>query len=157
MAGYMYILRCANGAYYTGSTVNLERRLREHQNGEGSHFTKKHLPCTLVYFEEYGRIEDAFFREKQIQGWSRKKKEALINGKPELLPELAHPSTGSGQRPLTGPEQCPSTVRQAHRPEYLNPNSPEDLNPNGPVGEPVEPMGLEQCPSTVRQATVRKI
>ena len=76
----MYILECADGSYYTGSTNNLERRLQQHQNGEGANYTKKHLPVKLVYFEEFQRIDDAFYREKQVQGWSRKKKEALING-----------------------------------------------------------------------------
>jgi putative endonuclease len=57
--------------------------------GEGANFTKKHLPIELVYFEEYDRIDGAFKREKQIQGWSRKKKEALINGEFEKLPELS--------------------------------------------------------------------
>ncbi|MDA3861303.1 MAG: GIY-YIG nuclease family protein [Melioribacteraceae bacterium] len=75
--------------YYTGSTKNLERRLREHQNGEGANFTKKHGPVELIYFEEYERIDFAFNREKQVQGWSRKKKEALINGECEQLPKLA--------------------------------------------------------------------
>ena len=89
MKGYVYILECANGSYYTGSTIDLERRINQHQNGEGANHTKKHLPIKLVYFEEYQRIEDAFYREKQIQGWSRQKKEALINGKSELLPKLA--------------------------------------------------------------------
>ncbi|MGC3977582.1 MAG: GIY-YIG nuclease family protein [Paludibacteraceae bacterium] len=86
---YMYILKCSNGMYYTGSTVNLERRLQQHQNGEGSNFTGKHLPVTLVYYEEFSRISDAFYREKQIQKWSRKKKEALIRGEIDLLHELA--------------------------------------------------------------------
>jgi len=44
---------------------------------------------TLVYYEEYSRIDEAFYREKQVRGWSRKKKQALIDGKPELLPKLA--------------------------------------------------------------------
>ena len=89
MKGYMYILLCANGSYYTGSTIDLERRLEQHQNGEGANHTKKYLPVILVYYEEYSRIDQAFYREKQVQGWSRKKKEALIEGKIELLPELA--------------------------------------------------------------------
>lgn len=89
MRGYMYILLCANGSYYTGSTIDLERRLAQHQNGEGANHTKKHLPVTLVYYEEYPRIDTAFYREKQVQGWSRKKKEALIEGNSESLPELA--------------------------------------------------------------------
>ncbi len=75
---YMYILLCNDGSYYTGSTKNLEKRLWQHQNGLGANFTKKRLPVKLVYCEEYSRIDDAFYREKQVQGWSRKKKEALI-------------------------------------------------------------------------------
>ena len=74
MKGYVYILKCANDQYYTGSTTDLEKRLSEHQNGLGSNFTKKNLPVELIYYEEYDRIDKAFFREKQIQGWNRKKK-----------------------------------------------------------------------------------
>ena len=87
--GWMYILKCANGAYYVGSTNNLELRLNQHENGEGSNYTRKNLPVKLVYYEEYGRIDDAFYREKQVQGWSRKKKEALINERKEDLPLLS--------------------------------------------------------------------
>jgi putative endonuclease len=102
MKGYMYILLCSNGLYYTGSTNDLEKRMAQHQNGEGANFTRKHLPVELVYFEEFDRIDDAFYREKQVQGWSRKKKEALIKGDHEKLPDLSRnytqygPSTGSG-------------------------------------------------------------
>jgi len=85
----MYILECADGSYYTGSTKNLELRLKQHQNGEGANHTRKHLPVKLVYFEEFQRIDEAFYREKQVQGWSRKKKEALIENMPEKLHELA--------------------------------------------------------------------
>jgi len=89
MTGYTYILECANGQYYTGSTKNLARRFNEHRTGQGANFTKKNLPVKLVYVEVYDRIDTAFYREKQIQGWSRKKKEALINNQPENLHELA--------------------------------------------------------------------
>lgn len=89
MKGYMYILQCADGSYYTGSTKDLEIRLQQHQNGEGANYTKKHLPVKLVYYEEYQHIEDAFYREKQVQGWSRKKKEALIRGTLDILNSLA--------------------------------------------------------------------
>ena len=87
--GYMYILQCSNGAYYTGSTIDLDKRLAQHQAGEGANFTKKHLPVSLVYYEEFQRIDDAFYREKQVQGWSRAKKEALIKGETNLLNELS--------------------------------------------------------------------
>jgi len=61
----------------------------QHQSGEGSNYTKKRTPVILVYYEEYERIEDAFNREKQVQGWSRKKREALIKSNPEVLPLLS--------------------------------------------------------------------
>ncbi|MBZ0106323.1 MAG: GIY-YIG nuclease family protein [Sulfuricella denitrificans] len=86
---YMYILECADGSYYTGSTWDMEKRLWEHQNGQGANHTAKHLPVKLVYVEEGDRIEDAFRREKQIQGWSRKKKQALIAGDTNVLHRLA--------------------------------------------------------------------
>jgi putative endonuclease len=76
----MYILECVDGSYYTGSTRDLERRLWEHQNGLGANHTAKRLPVKLVYCEESDRVDDVFYREKQIQGWSRKKKQALIAG-----------------------------------------------------------------------------
>jgi putative endonuclease len=95
MTGYMYILKCSNDSYYTGSTQNLDVRLKQHQNGKGANHTKKHLPVELVYWEEYKRIDSAFYREKQIQGWSRLKKEALINGELELLPKLSECMNGS--------------------------------------------------------------
>lgn len=86
---YMYILECADGSYYTGSTKNLERRLWEHQNGLGAKHTSKRLPVKLVYCEFYDRVSDAFYREKQVQGWSRKKKQALMAGDTNLLHQLA--------------------------------------------------------------------
>jgi type I restriction enzyme S subunit len=89
MKGYMYILECADGSYYTGSTKDLELRLKQHQNGEGANHTKKRLPVKLVYFEGFQRIDEAFYREKQVQGWSRKKKEALINKECNKLNKLA--------------------------------------------------------------------
>ncbi len=89
MIGYMYILKCADGSYYTGSTTDLERRLAQHQCGESANHTKNRLPVKLIYYEKFPRIDQAFYREKQVQGWCRKKKEALINGCPELLPQLA--------------------------------------------------------------------
>ena len=100
----MYILLCNDGSYYTGSTSNLHKRIKQHFAGDGANHTKKHPPVKLLYYEEFSRIDDAFYREKQVQGWSRKKKEALINGEYEKLPELSKsyskrsvvPSTSSG-------------------------------------------------------------
>lgn len=89
MKGYMYILKCSNGGYYTGSTKDLALRLAQHQAGEGANYTRKHLPVQLVYFEEYARIDEAFYREKQVQRWTRAKKEALIEGRLDDLKDLA--------------------------------------------------------------------
>jgi putative endonuclease len=89
MKGYLYILLCADGSFYTGSTNDLERRMFEHQNGEGANHTRKRLPVELVYTEEYERIDEAYCRERQIHGWRHAKKEALIEGRNEDLPELA--------------------------------------------------------------------
>jgi putative endonuclease len=87
--GYMYILKCSDGSYYTGSTKDIELRLAQHQAGEGANYTKKKLPIALVYLEEFERIDDAFYREKQVQGWRREKKEALIKAHFDILPTLA--------------------------------------------------------------------
>jgi len=87
--GYLYILECADGTYYTGSTKDIELRLQHHQAGEGSLYTKRRLPVKLIYEEEFPRIDEAFYREKQVQGWSRKKKEALIKGQLQELPGLS--------------------------------------------------------------------
>jgi putative endonuclease len=86
---WMYILQRSDDSYYVGSTKNLELRFSQHQSGTGSRYTSGRLPVQLVYCEEYDRVSDAFYREKQIQGWTRRKREALINGTPELLPTLA--------------------------------------------------------------------
>jgi putative endonuclease len=86
---WMYILECADGSYYVGSTIDLEQRLPEHQAGLGAKYTSWRLPVKLVYSEEYDRVEDAFHREKQVQNWSRAKREALISGDGKMLQTLA--------------------------------------------------------------------
>ena len=94
----MYILLCSDGTYYTGSTINIEKRLREHQTGCGATHTKNRLPVSIVYIEQYDRIEDAFYREKQVQKWRREKKEALIRQELSKLPALASTSSANGSR-----------------------------------------------------------
>ncbi|MEO1484336.1 MAG: GIY-YIG nuclease family protein [Bacteroidota bacterium] len=85
----MYILKCSDDSYYTGSTIDIEKRIVEHNEGKGANHTRKRLPVVLVYLEEYLEIGAAFEREKQIQGWSRKKKEALIRGQLDSLPRFS--------------------------------------------------------------------
>ncbi|GJQ63411.1 MAG: hypothetical protein SCALA702_24640 [Melioribacteraceae bacterium] len=86
---YMYILECSDKSFYTGSTINLEKRLAQHQMGEGANYTKTRRPVRLVYFEECKNIADAFAREQQIKGWGRKKKIAFIHENYEELPSLS--------------------------------------------------------------------
>ena len=86
---HTYILECADGSYYTGSTRDLERRLWQHQHGIGARHTAQRLPVKLVYCEYYDRVDDAFRREKQIQGWTRRKKQALIAANMEQLVEFS--------------------------------------------------------------------
>lgn len=85
----LYILRCADGSYYTGSTTNLEARLAQHEMGEGSDYTARRLPVTLVFSCEFSSLHEAFLQERQIKGWSRRKKAALIRGDYEALIELS--------------------------------------------------------------------
>ena len=86
---HVYILRCSDGSYYVGSTVNLEYRLRQHDLGEGAEYTKRRRPVSLVYAHEFAMAAEAFAMEKKIQGWSRAKREALIAGRFDLLPDLS--------------------------------------------------------------------
>ncbi len=86
---YVYILECCDGSFYTGSTTDLLKRIKQHQEGVGSNYTIKKLPVKLVYYEEFLSVSDAAKREKQIQGWRREKKIALIKRQFHLLPELS--------------------------------------------------------------------
>ena len=126
---YMYILECADGSYYTGSTWDLERRLWEHQNGLGAKHTAKRLPVTLLYCEECERIEDAYIREKQIQGWSRKKKQALMAGDMNQIHHLAEcqneshwRNVGFDSAQLTGTDQPMGTDQPTDSVEVATPH-----------------------------------
>ena len=80
MEAWLYILKCSDGSYYTGSTNNLPLRLSEHHVGQGSAYTRSRLPVEVVFVEEFASEHEAFMRERQVKGWSRAKKEALIHG-----------------------------------------------------------------------------
>lgn len=101
---YVYIIECSDKTYYTGVTNNLEQRFQQHEEGiNRSCYTYTRRPLKIVYYEMFNDPISAIAFEKQIKGWNRKKKEALINKNYELLPELsvnskkanAHSSTGS--------------------------------------------------------------
>jgi putative endonuclease len=86
---HVYILECGDGSYYVGSARSLDKRVAEHQAGLGGTYTSKRLPVSLVFAEHFDRIDDAFEREKQVQGWSRAKRQALIDGRATDLPDLS--------------------------------------------------------------------
>ena len=86
---WVYLLRCADGSFYVGSTTDLERRVSQHQEGEGAAHTRHRRPVVLVWSAHFARIEDAYAFEKQVQGWGRRKREALIEGRYDDLPGLA--------------------------------------------------------------------
>jgi predicted GIY-YIG superfamily endonuclease len=99
---WVYVLRCANSSYYTGHTDNLEARIGMHRSGECDGYTASRLPVELVWSQECTTREEALSAERQIKGWSRKKKEAMMRGDWTEVSLLAagksvHPSTGSGR------------------------------------------------------------
>ena|SRR5205085_6951550 len=104
MKGYLYILECCNGQNYTGSTDDLAQRFLEHQNGEGANFTWKYLPIKLLYIEIHKNVELAFKREKQIQGWTKKKKEALMENNIKLLRKLSECKNSTSSKDYLGKE-----------------------------------------------------
>jgi len=89
MAYYVYILKCSDGSYYTGSTANIDKRIYEHQQGlEPSAYTFRRRPVELIWSEELETYNEALLHEHQIKGWSRIKKEALIRGDFQSIHEI---------------------------------------------------------------------
>ncbi len=89
MSFWVYILKCSDKSYYTGHTDNLEKRIAEHQQNAIPCYTSKRLPVELVFVDEFGSREEALARERQVKGWSREKKEALIRGDWDEISRLA--------------------------------------------------------------------
>ncbi|MBT5571282.1 MAG: GIY-YIG nuclease family protein [Alphaproteobacteria bacterium] len=86
MRAYVYILQCSDGHYYVGSTRGtVEKRTAEHNEGTFGGYTKSRRPVKLVFSESFSQITDAVPSERQLKGWSRAKKEALIRGDIEAL------------------------------------------------------------------------
>jgi putative endonuclease len=94
VSAYLYILRCADSSYYVGTTRDsLEKRVAEHHAGTFDGYTAHRLPVTLVFHQYFERIEDAVSAERQIKGWRREKKEALIRGDYAALEIMARRGT----------------------------------------------------------------
>ena len=86
---FVYILKCADGKYYTGSTTDLERRLYEHETKKYKGYTSYRLPVKLVFTQKFNSYHEAFQFERKIKNWSRAKKEALISSDFSKLHKLA--------------------------------------------------------------------
>ena len=87
---FTYILRCADGSYYVGSTWDVEARVFQHNSPDlGAAYTRHRQPVTLAWSAWFDSIEEAFLFEKKVQGWSRAKREALIRGEYAALPDLS--------------------------------------------------------------------
>ena len=89
MSYYVYILKCSDGSYYTGSASDLSYRVWEHQEGvEPSSYTFSRRPVELVWSEETATRLEALNHERQIKGWSRAKKDALIRCDFQMIHEI---------------------------------------------------------------------
>ncbi|MGO4523759.1 GIY-YIG nuclease family protein [Microvirga sp. 2MCAF35] len=101
---WFYILRCADGSYYVGTSrsEDLEARLSQHNQGTFGGYTAKRRPVVLVYSTHFASIIEAIAYERQVKGWSRAKKEALIRGDFDALPGLSK-SYRSGRSPASTP------------------------------------------------------
>ncbi len=87
---YVYILKCADGTFYTGITSNLDKRLREHHSGSHKNsYTYKRRPVNLVFYTSFTDVNLAILTEKKLKKWSQAKKIALLNSEFEKLPNLA--------------------------------------------------------------------
>ncbi len=86
---FVYILRCADGAYYVGSTSDVDARIEAHNAGRGPSFTASRRPVTLAYSEPFDSMAPARRREVQVKKWSRAKKDALIAGDAKQLHALS--------------------------------------------------------------------
>ena len=89
MSFWAYLLRCADDSYYDGHTDDLERRMQAHIAGTLPGYTSKRRPVTLVWLQEFGTREEALSAERQIKGWNRAKKEALMRGDWKEIQRLA--------------------------------------------------------------------
>jgi putative endonuclease len=87
---FFYIVECSDTSFYCGITKDLERRIEEHNRGQGGKYTRSRLPVLLRYTEEFCKRGKAQRREMQIKGWTHKKKVALIEKNSEKLRRLSH-------------------------------------------------------------------
>lgn len=164
MTFWVYILRCADNSYYTGHTENLEKRIGEHEKGAiPSCYTLNRRPLELVFSQDCATREEALAAERQIKGWSRKKKEAMMRADWAEVSRLAKPRTRATTAPpevvpkhdvtRPAPSVCPEPEtdrpiedwNQSGRPQGTSPPNPTKLESTTPVRpEPVEGRNVEK-------------
>ena len=105
MSFWVYILQCSDNSYYTGHTDNLDKRIAEHQAGEIPGYTSGRRPVTLLFSQEFSTREEAIACERQIKGWRRSKKQALIRGDWSELSRLAHRGSSFDKLRTNGQER----------------------------------------------------
>jgi putative endonuclease len=97
---FLYILRCADGSYYIGTTrTNLELRIAQHNTGAFGGYTSTRCPVTLVFSQWFDRVTDAIENERKLKKWSRAKKEAFIRGDFTALRQLSARRSRPPSRP----------------------------------------------------------
>ena len=126
MSFWVYILRCADNSYYTGHTDNLEKRIGEHETGAiPSCYTFSRRPLELVFSQDCATREEALAAERQVKGWSRKKKEAMMRADWEEVARLAKPRTRVATAP---PEVVPEHVVTRSSPRDFPESQTDRLN-----------------------------
>lgn len=76
---YVYVVECSDGTLYTGYTTDVDRRVGEHNSGEGAKYTRGRTPVSLAHVEEYETRSEAMSREAEVKSMSREEKEELVN------------------------------------------------------------------------------
>ena len=130
MSFWAYILKCRDGSYYTGHTDNIEMRIEQHkQRHFPDCYTASRLPVELVFTQPHTTREEALAAERQIKGWSRKKKEAMMRGDWQEVSRLAQNTLRQAQGERTsvrGEQRACRAVEKSVRGEPVEPRSSKD-------------------------------
>ena len=145
MVFWTYILHCADGSYYTGHTDHLENRIADHQRGRMPGYTRTRLPVRLAWSQDFPTRNEALQAERQIKGWSRGKKEALIEGRWDEVSRLAK---GSRDFVLRQAQDERRVLKSAK----INPVRPEPVEGRKGAALEVGPHILDQLINQATQA-----
>jgi tRNA/rRNA methyltransferase len=143
---YAYLLRCSDGHYYAGHTDDLDTRIAQHQAGAIAGYTQKRRPVQLIWADRFPDRDSAFTAERQIKGWSRAKKEALVRGDFDALRELAKRKAvlrDAASPSSAAPQDERQEARTAHAEEGLSPGE----GPSRSTAHPEEGLSLGEGPS----------